>query len=155
MGDGAAAIAERLLLTTDHKKEVQIFPHVRVDGDCLGSAAALAMALNSLHIHAKVYMDETIPERLAFIGIDPVLLEIYDPKKLDEYYDRQGEALAVDCSEASRMGLSGALFEKAEQKLVIDKFENQLNMAWTRICSGSYRRDCCYFQIQSADGYYY
>jgi len=120
VGDGAQVIAERLLLMTDHKKEVQIFPHVRVDGDCLGSAAALAMTLNSLHIHAKVYMDEAIPERLKFLGIDRVLLEIYDPEKLDEYFDRQGEALAVDCSEASRMGLSGALFEKAEQKLVID-----------------------------------
>ncbi len=120
MADGASVIAERLLLMTKSQKEVQLFPHVRVDGDCLGSAAALALALNSLHINAKVYMDEAIPERLSFIGISPDLLEIFDPAQIDAYLLRQGEVLAVDCSESSRMGLSGALFEAAEQKLVID-----------------------------------
>ena len=120
MGESAAAIAGQLLLMTSSSKEVQIFPHVRVDGDCLGSSAAMAMALKLLGIRARIYMDEPIPERLEFIGIEPTLFEIFDQNKLDEYIEQQGIALAVDCSEAGRMGRSGSLFAHASACLVID-----------------------------------
>lgn len=120
MGESAAAIAGQLLLMTSSSKEVQIFPHVRVDGDCLGSSAAMAMALKLLGIRARLYMDEPIPERLEFIGIEPTLFEIFDQNKLDEYIEQQGIALAVDCSEAGRMGRSGSLFAHASACLVID-----------------------------------
>jgi len=98
VGESAAAIAGQLLLMTSSSKEVQIFPHVRVDG---------AMALKLLGIRAKIYMDEPIPERLEFIGIEPTLFEIFDQNRLDEYIEQQGIAMAVDCSEAARMGRSG------------------------------------------------
>lgn len=120
MGESAAAIAGHLLLMISSSKEVQIFPHVRVDGDCLGSSAAIAMVLKLLGIRARIYMDEPIPERLEFIGIEPILFEIYDQNKLDEYIEQQGIALAVDCSEAARMGRSGSLFAHASACLVID-----------------------------------
>lgn len=120
MGESAAAIAGHLLLMTSSSKEVQIFPHVRVDGDCLGSSAAMAMVLKLLGIKARIYMDEPIPERLEFIGIEPILFEIYDQNKRDEYIEQQGIALAVDCSEAARMGRSGSLFAHASACLVID-----------------------------------
>jgi len=120
VGESAAAIAGQLLLMTSSSKEVQIFPHVRVDGDCLGSSAAMAMALKLLGIRARLYMDEPIPERLEFIGIEPTLFEIFDQNKLDEYIEQQGIALAVDCSEAGRMGRSGSLFAHASACLVID-----------------------------------
>lgn len=120
MGESAAAIAGQLLLMTSSSKEVQIFPHVRVDGDCLGSSAAMAMALKLLGIRARIYMDEPIPERLEFIGIEPTLFEIFDQNKLDEYIEQQGIALAVDCSEAGRMGRSGSLFTHSSACLVID-----------------------------------
>ena len=120
MGESAAAIAGHLLLMTSSSKEVQIFPHVRVDGDCLGSSAAMAMALKLLGIRARIYMDEPIPERLEFIGIEPTLFEIFDQNRLDEYIEQQGIAMAVDCSEAARMGRSGSLFARASACLVID-----------------------------------
>ncbi|MEI8199433.1 MAG: DHH family phosphoesterase [Eubacteriales bacterium] len=120
MGESAAAIAGQLLLMTSSLKEVQIFPHVRVDGDCLGSSAAMAMALKLLGIRARIYMDEPIPERLEFVGIEPALLEIFDQNRLDEYIGQQGIAMAVDCSEAARMGRSGSLFAHASASLVID-----------------------------------
>ena len=120
MGESAAAIAGQLLLMTSSSKEVQIFPHVRVDGDCLGSSAAMAMALKLLGIRAKIYMDEPIPERLVFIGIEPTLFEIFDQNRLDKYIEQQGIAMAVDCSEAARMGRSGSLFARASACLVID-----------------------------------
>jgi len=120
VGDNAAAIAENLLRMKSSSKEVQIFPHVRVDGDCLGSSAAMVLVLKLLGIRARVYMDEPIPERLEFIGIEPTLFEIFDQNRLDEYYDLQGIAMAVDCSEAARMGRSGSLFAHADSRVVID-----------------------------------
>ena len=120
MGESAVSIAEQLLLLIDSEKEVQIFPHIRVDGDCLGSSAAMAMALRKLRIPAKIYMDENVPERLEFIGIDPALYEIFDQEKLEAYAGLQGLVMAVDCSEADRMGRSGSLFSRAHLCLVID-----------------------------------
>ena len=120
MGEVAVAIVEQFLLLTDASLEVQIFPHVRVDGDSLGSSAAMAMALRTLHINTKIYMDETVPERLEFIGVEPELFEIFDQNKLEDYKKMQGIALAIDCSEAGRMGRSGSLFANADKCLVID-----------------------------------
>lgn len=120
MGEVAVAIVEQLLLLTDSSKEVQIFPHVRVDGDSLGSSAAIAMALRKLRIKAKIYMDESVPERLEFIGVEPELFEIFDQNQFEDYKEKQGIALAIDCSEADRMGRSGSLFGSASVCLVID-----------------------------------
>ena len=120
MNESANAIADQILLCVNSGKEVQIFPHVRVDGDCLGSSAAIAMTLKKLGIRAKVYMDEPVPDRLRFLEIQPALFEIYDPEKIKEYSSVQGAVLAVDCSEADRMGRSGDLFALSGIPLVID-----------------------------------
>jgi len=120
MENSAVVIAEQLLLQADSDKEVQIFPHIRVDGDSLGSAAAMAMVLKKLGIRARVFMDEPVPERLAFVEIQPDLYEIFDREKLDAYKADQGEVLAVDCSQGDRMGRSGELFSMAAEALIID-----------------------------------
>lgn len=120
MNNSAIAIAEQLMQFVDSEKEVQVFPHVRVDGDCLGSAAAIATALKKLRIRVKVYIDEPVPERLRFLEIQPSLFEIFDPNQLSDYASIQGAALSIDCSEADRMGRSGALFLRAQSILVID-----------------------------------
>lgn len=120
MDESAVAIAEQLVLMIDSTKEVQIFPHVRVDGDCLGSAGAMAMALRLLRVRARVYMDESVPERLEFMAIDPEVVEVFDENRFDEYKKIQGITLAVDCSEASRMGRSGRLFADTTANIVID-----------------------------------
>ncbi len=116
----AEAITEKLLSHRGSNLEVQIFPHVRVDGDCLGSAAAIAMTLMKLDIRARVFMDEPIPERLEFLELSSDLFEIYDPARFTEYLSAQGGVLAVDCSESGRMGKSGQLFDESRHPMVID-----------------------------------
>ena len=120
MNKSAIAIADQLLLFVDSSKEVQVFPHVRVDGDCLGSAAAIAMTLRKLRVHVRVFMDEPIPDRLRFLEIQPELFEIFSSDKMTEYRTVQGAAIAVDCSEADRMGRSGDLYADAPISFVID-----------------------------------
>jgi len=122
-----ARVNERLNELTDFllsfrgtSQEILVFPHLRVDGDCLGSAAALASVLRKLGIYSSVCMDEPVPDRLAFMEIPEDLLMIFDPEIIVKKEKSLPVAVAVDCSEASRMGDSGVLFSAAEQTAVID-----------------------------------
>ena len=120
MENSSNRIAEELLKHRNSPREVQIFPHIRVDGDCLGSAAALAAVLSRLQIRARVFMDEPVPDRLSFLEIRPELMEVFDSGKWDSYLADQGAVIAVDCSDSARMGRSGALFQHASENMVID-----------------------------------
>lgn len=120
MSESVYAIVELLLSFRGKNKEIQVFPHIRLDGDCIGSAAALAATLIKLGIPSKIYLDDPVPERLLFLGISPDMCEVFDADKLEENLAMQGAAVAVDCSEAGRMGKSGALFSRAKVTAVID-----------------------------------
>lgn len=120
MNKSLLAIVEHLLALRNCKDEVQIFPHVRVDGDALGSALALALSLQRIQIPAHIYCDEPVPERLLFLNLPKDIVTVFDPEKLSYYAERQEAAMAVDCSEANRMGKSGTLFALAKEPMVID-----------------------------------
>ncbi len=101
-------------------KEIQIFPHTRVDGDAVGSACALASGFLRMGIHAKVMLDAPIPPRLYFMEIPEELYRIVTLENEESAKEAQGLAFAVDCAEAHRMGGCEALFAQAKTKLVID-----------------------------------
>ncbi len=101
-------------------KEILVFPHLRPDGDCIGSAAALASALRKLDISSYVILDEAIPDRLRFMAIPDDLLIIYSPDLIEKKSSGLGIGVAVDCSDAGRMGNSGTLYSVADQKAVVD-----------------------------------
>lgn len=132
MSDSVFAIVDLLMKCKGVKKEVQIFPHIRLDGDCIGSAAALAMTLNKIGIQAKVYLDEPIPDRLLFLGISDELCVIYDKDRVGERLELQCVAVAVDCSEDDRMGRSGVLFRDAKTIVVIDHHVSSGEASGTR-----------------------
>lgn len=132
MREVVLAIMEELLSFTNKEKEVQIFPHLRIDGDCIGSAAALVAVLSKLNIKAKIYMDEPISSRLQFMNIPDDYYEVYDDNRFDEYFAKQGVAVAVDCSVAGRMGNSGRLFAEAEDTIVVDHHVSSGNASGKR-----------------------
>ena len=101
-------------------KEIQIFPHARVDGDCIGSSSALALGLRKLGYAARVMLEVEIPERLAFMNVPKDLYQIVTEENMEEMKALQGLAFATDCSEGHRMGGCEALFEYAQMKIVID-----------------------------------
>ncbi len=101
-------------------KEVFVFPHLRLDGDCIGSAAALVTVLRKLGISANVFMDEPIPDRLLFMAIPDELLVIYNSEHVENIASVMGIAVAVDCSGAGRMGSSGDVYSRANRTAVID-----------------------------------
>lgn len=101
-------------------KEIQIFPHARVDGDAVGSACSLASGLRKAGLSARVMMDAPIPPRLDFMHIPEDLYSVVTPDNESQAKEEQGAAFAVDCAEAHRMGGCEALFAQAETKMVID-----------------------------------
>jgi len=104
----------------DSPKEIFVFPHLRLDGDCIGSAAALVVTLRKLRINASVVMDEPVPDRLHFMSIPEDLLIVFYSDEIHNYETRMGAAVAVDCSEAGRMGNSGQLYSLSKKKAIID-----------------------------------
>ena len=107
-------------LPSDKEKEIQVFPHARVDGDCVGTAAALASALIKMGYQAKVMLEFEIPPRLSFMHVPLELITIVTEENTDELLLKQGMAFAVDCSEGSRMGAAGRLFDSSANAVVLD-----------------------------------
>ncbi|MBP5493353.1 MAG: DHH family phosphoesterase [Clostridiales bacterium] len=108
------------LLEKAEGKQIQIFPHARVDGDCVGTAVALAAALGKLDLDASVILECEIPPRLAFMQVPDSMLTVISEDNQEEIIKKQGVAFAVDCSEGSRMGGAQAIFDQAATKVVID-----------------------------------
>jgi phosphoesterase RecJ-like protein len=83
------------------EKRVALIVHIRPDGDTLGSALALKLALIDLGIGAEVVCDDPVPSRFLF------LKEMATVKNtLDGDFSA---IVAVDCADISRLGS----FEKA------------------------------------------
>lgn len=79
---------------------VGVVSHVRPDGDAIGSLLALALSLQQLGKRATPVLADGLPSRYGFLpGADLVRREI--PEAVDTI-------VAVDCSDASRLGLSPA-----------------------------------------------
>ena len=119
MSDFAQSVFARLC-QMDKEKQIQIFPHANVDGDCIGSACALALGLRRLGYATTVVLECEIPQRLAFMKVDPSLYTVFQEDMLEKMQSVQGIAFAVDCSEGHRMGKVEALFDQGKEKMVID-----------------------------------
>lgn len=80
------------------KKEtrVALFCHVRPDGDSLGSAAALKLALEKTGVKAEVYCADAVPERFYFL---PELKKV-----IGSLSGEYSAFVAIDCAEIFRLG---------------------------------------------------
>ena len=76
--------------------KVLIFPHVNMDGDCLGSSAALCHVLRGFGKEAYVLADDVTPSNLDFLE-SGVVTRDYD------VFDEYDLAILVDCGSKSRI----------------------------------------------------
>ena len=79
------------------EKKVALFCHVRPDGDCIGSALALANAIKTLGIEAVVVCDDPIPPRFLFLEDAK---NVVNNLNIKEY----SALMAIDCADVSRLG---------------------------------------------------
>lgn len=112
----ASIVAEKLL---DYDDFI-ICGHVSPDGDCIGSQLALWHALKARGKRATCLLAkaDSIDKDLRFLpGVDEMVV-------VDDYCKTPGAAIAVDVSEAQRLGDEVAvLFESCETTFIIDHHE--------------------------------
>ena len=94
------------------EKNVALICHIRPDGDSLGAALALKLALQYLGIKAEVFCEDTVPPRFLF------LKEMATVKtSLDGDY---GAIIAIDCADISRLGCFAEKFLAHKNTYSID-----------------------------------
>ena len=94
------------------EKSVAIFCHMRPDGDTIGSAVALCLALRGLGKTADLYCSDAIPSRFSYLdGVD-----LFSSVVNGEY----SCFVAVDCADLSRLGELGVDFSKKNNAYNID-----------------------------------
>lgn len=105
---------------------IAIFPHVGVDGDCLGSTLALRNALEILGHRTYVITEKAVPTKFNFIPqIDKICVfnegnspfEFMKSLINDISFDY---GILVDCSQPSRTGGCALLYEHTKSKMIID-----------------------------------
>lgn len=101
-------VAECLKTASD----IVILPHINADGDALGAALALGLALTSLGKSVDVLVEEDVPSTLDFLpGLN--LIKNHPDK-------RYNVALNIDNGDIARLGQREPYFHDAKIKLSID-----------------------------------
>ena len=103
---------------------VVIFSHTAPDGDTLGSAAALAMALEKLGKAVSLACDCPVPRYLR-------ILPLKERFRLKPEFEPPYAAVAVDCGDEGRLGALLPQFLAGEQRVNIDHH-------WTNCGFGEY-----------------
>lgn len=94
------------------EKSVALFCHVRPDGDTLGSALALKIALKKLGIVAEVFCDDPVPSRFFFLN---------ETKTVKDKLNGDFSAfVAIDCADISRLGTFAEPFLAHKNTFSID-----------------------------------
>ena len=104
-------------------KDIAVIAHTNPDGDAISCALAVCHALRSLGKNAVPVCDSAVPEKYLFMeGAESFVLP---DKTVHE------AALAVDCSDLSRLGGAGKMFLSAKKRAAIDHHKSHENFAQT------------------------
>jgi len=95
-------------------ESVCICSHVSPDGDTIGSALAMRLALLGMGKRAEVFCQDKVPDNLGFLA---GVREIRPPEEAAERYDL---FLAVDVSDPKRLGTCGTLQARCAHSAQID-----------------------------------
>ncbi len=103
--------------------KIAILPHLAADGDALGSALALALAVVSLQKEALIVLEEDPPSTFDFLPWEG-LFDVYGNKACDF-----STVVAVDCGDVERLGLRKQIFERAAVTVNIDHHNTNTSFA--------------------------
>ena len=95
------------------KQNILIFPHINMDGDALGSAAALCKGLRDLGKNCFILIEDDIPGNLLFLD------KGYTTRDQD-IMENPEISICVDCGEEKRFPKRAETFRKADITVCID-----------------------------------
>lgn len=112
---------DKIIETLKGAREIAVFCHISPDGDTIACALALYRALNPLGKTVHLFSEDDIPEKYRFLeGWE--LFEKADKKRYEL-------AVAVDCSDADRMGGGKRAFLAATKRIAIDHHKSHSQFA--------------------------
>jgi phosphoesterase RecJ-like protein len=94
-------------------ESVLIFPHVLMDGDALGSAAALCGTLRNLGKKAYILVEDPVPQYLQFLDKGYCTED-------QEILGDQDISIAVDCGDDKRFPRRAKRFHRAKVEMCVD-----------------------------------
>lgn len=90
-----------------------ILPHVKADGDAVGSCLALRHMLGALGVESVIYTEEPVERRLEFLDRGAARVYRGEAEECDS-------CIALDCGDPTRLGKRLPLLEGASRTLNID-----------------------------------
>ena len=115
---------------------VAVISHVNPDGDTIGSAAAMRLILQALGKDVTLLCDGKVPDQLSFL---PGYRQFRMPDGSEGPFDLM---LAVDVSDAKRLGRGAALMEKSRHTAVIDHHDTNPLFAEVNSVDGKASATC-------------
>ncbi len=105
---------EEIAVLLDNSSTILLSGHVFPDGDCLGSVAALGLALRSKGKEVVMASPGLIPGNFSFLpGIEDFCTE----KPAREFFDAM---VVLDCSDLDRLGIFGQYLHQSSCVICID-----------------------------------
>lgn len=115
--------------------DIAVISHVSPDGDAVGSAVGLCLALRSLGKRACAVLQDAVPQKYVFLsGAEDVCTP-------DNLPFAPKCAVAVDVADPVRMGTALTVFEKAPCKFMVDHHETNRGFGDFRYVDGT-RASC-------------
>ena len=112
-------ILDVLMTTVRQQGEIGLFPHVGADGDALGSAIGLALALNRAGAHTRIFTDEPVSARLSFIPALE-LVSVYRDLDSNNWPALLDLAIAIDCTDPERLGCRQEIYRDGKIQAALD-----------------------------------
>src|SRR5512135_2272281 len=108
---------EKILAAFRNGERFLLAVHVSPDGDAIGSAVALSMALDSLGKRSFVYSRDPVPKYYRFLpGHERVMSGLRDAAVLDP------TLVLLDCNAPARAALNNVTFSRS---IVVDHHETE------------------------------
>ena len=113
-------LSEKLL----KEKSAALFCHVRPDGDTIGSACALKLALKSKGVNATVFCTDAVPEKYRFLSEANNIVNEYSG-----VFGEFSALVAIDNAEITRLGDFAEAFTKHKNTYSIDHHSSNTRYA--------------------------
>ena len=104
---------DKIIELINNAQKCAIIPHVKADGDAIGSCLAMRSLLRKMGKETVIYVEEPVEKRLEFLNED--IAVIYDGEKID-----CDTCIVLDCGDMGRVSKRELIFRTALNTINID-----------------------------------